>query len=69
LVDTLGMTPDGNAARYALTTVGRFLGLNVDLSRLDAAVAETKRSLESFGLINNLGEEKKKEEQQMRWFI
>jgi hypothetical protein len=43
--------------------------LSVDLSRLDAAAEQTKRVLESFGLIRNVAEEKKKEEQQMRWFI
>ncbi len=69
LVDTLGMYPDANATRYALTTVGKFLNLNVDVSQLDATAEETKRSLESFGLIKDIAEERKKEEQQMRWFI
>jgi uncharacterized protein (TIGR00162 family) len=69
LVDTLGMYPDGNATRYALTVLGKFLDLNVDLSKLDASAEETKKILDSFGLIRNLSEEKKKEEQQMRWFI
>jgi hypothetical protein len=36
---------------------------------LDAAAQETKKNLESFGLIRNIIEEKKKEEEQMRWFI
>ena len=69
LVDTLGMVPDANAARYALTTVGKYLNLNVDMAQLDATVDQTKKSLESFGLIKDIAEEKKKEEQQMRWFI
>jgi len=69
LVDTLGMYPDANATRCALATLGKFLSLNVDLARLDASAEETKRILDSFGLIRNLSEEKKKEEQQMRWFI
>jgi uncharacterized protein (TIGR00162 family) len=69
LVDTLGMNPDVNAARCALTTVGKYLGSDVDLSRLNETVEQTKRALESFGLITNIAEEKKKEEQQMRWFI
>jgi uncharacterized protein (TIGR00162 family) len=69
LVDTLGMYPDANAARHALTTVGKYLNLDVDLSRLDATVDQTKKALESFGLIKDIAEEKKKEEQQMRWFI
>jgi uncharacterized protein (TIGR00162 family) len=69
LVDTLGMYPDANAARYALTALGKHLNLNVDLSKLDATANQTKKTLESFGLIRNLTEEKKKEEQQLRWFI
>jgi uncharacterized protein (TIGR00162 family) len=69
LVDTLGMYPDANAARYALTALGKYLNFSVDLSRLDATADKTKRILESFGLIRNLVEEKKKEKQQLRWFI
>jgi len=69
LVDTLGRYPDANAARYALGALGKYLNLNVDLSKLDATADQTKKILESFGLIRNLAEEKKKEEQQMRWFI
>jgi uncharacterized protein len=69
LVDTLGMYPDANATRHALTTVGKYLGLDVDLSGVDATADETKKVLESFGLIKDIAEEKKKEEQQMRWFI
>jgi uncharacterized protein (TIGR00162 family) len=69
LVETLGMYPDANAARYALTTLSKHLNLNVDLSKLDVTVEQTKKILESFGLIRNIAEEKKKEEQQMRWFI
>jgi hypothetical protein len=69
LVDTLGMYPDANAARYALTALGKYLGLNVDLSRLDVSAEHIKKTLEAFGLIRNLAEEKKKEEQQLRWFI
>ncbi len=69
LVDTLGMYPDANATRYALSALNKYLDLNVDLSKLDASAEETKRILDSLGLIRNLAEEKKKEEQQMRWFI
>jgi uncharacterized protein (TIGR00162 family) len=69
LVETLGMYPDANAARYALTSLSKHLNLNVDLSKLDVTVEQTKKILESFGLIRNIAEEKKKEEQQMRWFI
>jgi uncharacterized protein (TIGR00162 family) len=69
LVDTLGMYPDANATRHALTVLGKYLNLNIDLSRVDATVEQTKKTLESFGLVRNIAEEKKKEEQQMRWFI
>src|SRR3990172_6373191 len=67
LVDTLGMYPDAVATRYALEALGKYLKLNVDLSKLDESVEQTKRILDSFGLIRNLAEEKKKEEQAMRW--
>jgi hypothetical protein len=69
LVDTLGMYPDANATKYALTSLGKYVNLNVDLSKLDVTAEQTKKILESFGLIRNIQEEKKKEEQQMRWFI
>ena len=69
LVDTLGTYPDANATRYVLTALNKFLNLNVDLSKLDQAAEDTKRILESFGLIRTVGTEKKKEEQQFRWFI
>jgi uncharacterized protein (TIGR00162 family) len=69
LVDTLGMYPDANATKYALIALGKYLNLTVDLSKLDATADQTKKILESFGLIRNITEEKKKEEEQMRWFI
>jgi hypothetical protein len=69
LVETLGMYPDTNAARYALSALSKHLNLSLDLSRLDDAAEETKRVLESFGLIRTFSEEKKKEEQPFRWFI
>ena len=69
LVETLGMYPDANATRHGLTALGKYLNLNVDLSKLDATAEQTKKILESFGLIRNIAEEKKKEEEQMRWFI
>jgi proteasome assembly chaperone (PAC2) family protein len=69
LVETLGTHPDANAARSVLVILGKFLNLNVDLSRLEVAAEETKRILESFGLLKNVVEIKKKEEQQFRWFI
>jgi len=69
LVDTPGMNPDVNAARYALTALGKYLNLNVDLSKLEDSGGEIKKILESFGIIRSITEEKKKEEQQLRWFI
>jgi proteasome assembly chaperone (PAC2) family protein len=69
LVDTLGMYPDVVAAQHALILLGKYMNLTIDLSGLDATTEETKKLLDSFGLIRNLGEEKKKEEQAMRWFI
>jgi uncharacterized protein (TIGR00162 family) len=69
LVDTLGMYPDANATRYALAALCKYMNLTVDLAKLDASAEETKRILDSLGLIRNLAEEKKKEEQHMRWFI
>ena len=69
LVDTLGMYPDANATRYALTTIGKYLNLDVNLAKVDVTAEQTKKALESFGLIKDIAEEKKKEEQQMRWFI
>lgn len=69
LADTLGMYPDANAARHALTALNKYLSLNVDFSKLDSTADYIKKTLEAFGLIRNLAEEKKKEEQQLRWFI
>jgi uncharacterized protein (TIGR00162 family) len=69
LVDTRGMYPDANATRHALTALNKYLHLNVDLTKLNATAEQTKKILESFGLIRNIVEEKKKERQQMRWFI
>ena len=69
LVDTPGMNPDVNAARYALTALGKYLNLTVDLSTLEETGGEIKKILESFGIIRSITEEKKKEEEQLRWFI
>jgi uncharacterized protein (TIGR00162 family) len=69
LVETPGMSPDEGAARTALTTLSKFLNLNVDLSRLGAATGETTKMLESFGLIRSYTQEKKKVEQPFHWFI
>ncbi len=69
LIDTPGMNPDVNATRYALLTLGKYLYLEIDLSDLEASGEEIKKMLESFGIIRSIAEEKKKEEQQLRWFI
>jgi len=69
LVDTLGLYPDANATRYVLEVLSKFLKTPIDLSKLDSAAEETKSILESFGLIRTGVTEKKKEEQQFRWFI
>ncbi|MGB9740216.1 MAG: PAC2 family protein [Candidatus Bathyarchaeia archaeon] len=69
LVETLGTYPDVNATRYALSVLVNFLKLNVDLSKLDIAAEKTQRILESFGIIRTVREERKKEEQQFRWFV
>jgi proteasome assembly chaperone (PAC2) family protein len=69
LVDTPGMDPDVNAARSALTMLSKYLKLNVDLSRLEESGIEIKKVLESFGIVRTITEEKKKEEEQLRWFI
>jgi uncharacterized protein (TIGR00162 family) len=69
LVETLGAYPDANATRCALSALNKFLNLNIDLSKLDSAADETKKILESFGVIKNIVEEKKKEEQKFRWSI
>ncbi|MDR1992388.1 MAG: PAC2 family protein [Nitrososphaerota archaeon] len=69
LVDTPGMEPDVNATRYALLTLGKYLGVSIDLSGLEESGRCIKEMLESFGIIRSMTEEKKKEEQQLRWFI
>ena len=69
LVETQGTYPDTNAARSALMLLSKYLNLPIDMSRLDVATEETKKILESFGLIRGIAEEKKKEEQKLRWFI
>ena len=69
LVDTPGMDPDVNAARCALNMLGKYLKLNVDLSKLEESGCEIKKVLESFGIVRTITEEKKKEEEQLRWFI
>jgi uncharacterized protein (TIGR00162 family) len=70
LVDTPGMNPDVNAARYALLAMFKFLNFKVCLDDIEQTGEEIKHGLEIFGLLSrSISEEKKKEEQQLRWFI
>ena len=69
LVDTPGMNPDINAAKYALETVGKFMNLHVNLDNIEDSGNQIKQMLKVFGLMRSITEEKKKEEQQLRWFI
>jgi uncharacterized protein len=69
LVDTLGVYPDVAATRVVLTVLDKYLDLAVDLAGVDSAADQTKKTLESFGLIRNIAEEKKKEEEALRWYI
>jgi uncharacterized protein (TIGR00162 family) len=69
LVETPGTYPDETAARTALTPISRFLNVSLDVSRLETATEETRKTLESFGLIRSYTQEKKKEEQPFRWSI
>jgi uncharacterized protein (TIGR00162 family) len=69
LIDTPGLNPDVNAARYALMTLFKFLNFKVDLTNIEQAGNEISNSLELVGLTKSISEEKKKEEQQLRWFV
>jgi len=69
LVETQGMYPDSRAARYALNILDKYLNLNIKLVDLDKTTSKTKKLLEDFGIIKKISEVKKKEDQQMRWFI
>jgi uncharacterized protein (TIGR00162 family) len=69
LIETLGTYPDEVAARTVLAPMSKFLNVSLDLSRLESATEETRKTLESFGLIRGYTQEKKKEEQPLRWFI
>jgi len=45
------------------------LRLNVSLDRLEVAAEETRKILESFGLLETPLEERRKEESEYRWFV
>ena len=68
-MDTQGTDPDAVAAKVALSTLSKYVGITVDLSNVDSAASQTKKVLESFGLIKNIQDEKKKEEEALRWYI
>ncbi|MEM1536418.1 MAG: PAC2 family protein [Candidatus Bathyarchaeia archaeon] len=69
LVETLGTYPDANAARYAISALNRYLGLKVDLSRLDEAAEKTAKILESFGWVKPVKAEEEKKREEFRWFV
>ena len=68
LAETPGFYPDASASRQVLNAVNKMLNLKVDMNRLDAAAETTREILESFGLVAQPAEEKKKEEP-YRWHI
>jgi len=68
LAETLGFYPDASAARQVLTAVNKMLNLKVDMNRLDSAAETTREILESFGLVAQPAEEKRKEVP-YRWHI
>ena len=69
LVETQGMFPDSKAAQCALGIINHYLHLNVNLKDIDKTTKNTQKLLEDFGIIRKISKEKKKEDQQMRWFI
>jgi uncharacterized protein (TIGR00162 family) len=69
LVETLGTYPDAKAARCALSALNKYLGLNVDPSRLDEAVEKTSKILESFGWVKPTAKEEEKKREEFRWFV
>jgi uncharacterized protein (TIGR00162 family) len=68
LAETQGFYPDARAAQVALKPICEMLHLNVNLNRLDVATEETRKILESFGLLESPSEERK-EESEPKWFI
>ena len=68
LAETPGFYPDASASRQVLNAINKMLNLKVDMNRLDAAAETTREILESFGLVAQPAEEKRKEEP-YRWHI
>jgi uncharacterized protein len=69
LVDTIGMYPDVSGTKTALTALSKYLNINADLSGVVYAAGETKKLLDMFGLVHNVDEEKKREDDALRWYI
>jgi uncharacterized protein (TIGR00162 family) len=67
LAETPGVYPDAKAAREALRATSEVLGLELDLSKLDAAVEVTRDILKSFGML--VYPEKEKPAGRFRGFI
>jgi len=68
LAETPGFYPDVSAARQALDALNKMLKLNVNMERLGTAAEKTREILESFGLVAQSPEEKRKEEP-YRWHV
>ncbi|MCW3981380.1 MAG: PAC2 family protein [Candidatus Bathyarchaeota archaeon] len=68
LAETLGLYPDVVAAHKVLEVVSQMLNLRVDLSHLKDTAEVTHKLLESFGLLDQSKDERKKESE-FRWFI
>ena len=62
LAETPGFYPDAAAAREVLNALNKMLHLKVDMDKLDSAADKTREILESFGMITQPSEEKRKEE-------
>jgi uncharacterized protein (TIGR00162 family) len=62
LAETPGFYPDTEAARQVLNAINKMLHLTMDMNRLDVAAKTTRDVLESFGVVSQSPEEKRKEE-------
>jgi hypothetical protein len=61
LSETQGFYPDAAAAREVLNALNKLLHLNVDMNKVDSAAEKTREILESFGMVTQPTEEKRKE--------
>jgi len=69
LIETTGTYPDQKAAKQALKALKKFLNLKINLTNINLAAEETKKTLQSFGVITRAKQEEKKEESPFRWFV